>query len=187
MKKLALLTGSIILAAALSVGCIASHTWPNYERSADTKMVVIQEKIGNGLKTGALTPDQSQMYLTTLKGIRTDYEALRDKRVPQAKWNNLDARLDALGAEIDKALARPATIATPGSGDRILRLQKDIDDGKLGGRLPLAEGRDFQTRLDSIRSDYLRMTQTGRPMTAEEQADISQRLDSLEVDLNRYR
>jgi len=35
-------------------------------------MGVIQDKIGDGLKTGALTPDQSQMYLTTLKGIRTD-------------------------------------------------------------------------------------------------------------------
>lgn len=29
-------------------------------------MVVIQEKIGDGLKTGALTPDQSQRFLTTL-------------------------------------------------------------------------------------------------------------------------
>jgi hypothetical protein len=40
-------------------------------------MIVIQEKIGDGLKTGALTTDQSQMFLTTLKGIRTDYEGRR--------------------------------------------------------------------------------------------------------------
>ncbi len=187
MKKLALLIGSIILVAAFSAGCIAPHTWPAYERSADTKMVVIQEKIGNGLKTGALTPDQTQMYLTTLKGIQTDYDALRDKMVPQDEWNNLHARLDVLGAEIDNSLARPSTIGAPGSGDRILSLQKDIDDGKLGGRLPPAEGRDFQARLDSIRSDYLRMTETGRLTTGEERADISQRLDSLEMDLSRYR
>ena len=44
-------------------------------------MVVIQEKIGDGLKTGALTPDQSQMFLTRLKVIRTDYEVLRERRV----------------------------------------------------------------------------------------------------------
>ena len=150
-------------------------------------MVVIQEKIGNGLKTGALTPDQSQMYLTTLKGIRTDYAALRDRRVPQSEWNNLHGRLDALGAEIDNSLARPTTVGAPGSSDRILGLQKNIDDGKASGRLPPAAGRDFQARLDSIRSDYLRMTATGRPTTAEERADISQRLDSLEVDLSRYR
>ena len=47
------------------------QTWPTYERSAENKMVVIQEKIGDGLKTGALSPDQSQMFLSTLKGIRT--------------------------------------------------------------------------------------------------------------------
>ena len=46
------------------------QTWPDYERSAENKMVVIQENIGDGLKTGALTPDQAQMFLTTLKGIR---------------------------------------------------------------------------------------------------------------------
>ena len=32
-------------------------------------------------ETGALTPDQSQMFLTTLKGIQTDYTELRDKNV----------------------------------------------------------------------------------------------------------
>jgi len=43
------------------------QTWPDNQRSAENKMVIIQEKIGDGLKTGALTPDQSQMFLTTLK------------------------------------------------------------------------------------------------------------------------
>ena len=64
-------------------------------------MVVIQEKIGDGLKTGALTPDQSQMFLTTLKGIRTDYTNLRDKKVYQDQWDTLHGRLNALGEEID--------------------------------------------------------------------------------------
>ncbi len=187
MKKLPLLTLFVVLGSVLAAGCIAPHTWPDQERSAENKMVVIQEKIGTGLKTGALTPDQSQMYLTTLKGIRSDYEALRNKRVPQEKWNGLNARLDALGAEIDKSLARPATIGAPASGDRILSLQKGINDGRLSGRLPPVEGREFQARLDSIRSDYLRMTETSRPTTAAERADITQRLDALEVDLSQYR
>jgi len=55
------------------------------------------------------------------------------------------------------------------------------------GRLTPAEGRDYQSRLDSIRSDYLRMTEGGRYATNEERTDISRRLDSLETDLNRYR
>jgi hypothetical protein len=150
-------------------------------------MVVIQEKIGDGLKTGALTTDQSQMFLTTLKSIRTDYEALRDRNVEREEWNSLLRRLDALGDEINRALARPTRIEEPRNGDRIIALQRRIDDGRISRRLPLTEGRDYQSRLDSIRRDYLRMTEGARSTTYEERADISRRLDSLESDLNRYR
>jgi hypothetical protein len=150
-------------------------------------MVVIQEKIGDGLKTGALTPDQSQMFLTTLKGIRTDYTELRDRRVYRDEWESLLGRLDVLGEEINRALARTTRIEEPRNGDRIVSLQRRIDDGRISGRLPLTEGREFQSRLDSIRRDYLRMTEGGRYTTYEERADISRRLDSLEMDLNRFR
>lgn len=153
-------------------------------------MVVIQEKIGGGLKTGALSPDKSQMFLTTLKDIRKDYTELRDKRVYRNEWDKLHVRLDALGAEIDRALARPAEIEGPGearNGDRIISLQGRIDDGRINGRLPVTEGREFQARLDSIRSDYLRMTEDGRYATDMERTNISRRLDSLETDLNRFR
>jgi hypothetical protein len=161
--------------------------WPDYARSAENKMVVIQEKIGDGLKTGALTPDQSQIFLTQLKVIRTDYTELRDRRVYRGDWDSLLGRIDMLGEEINRALARTTRIEEPRSGDRIVALQRRIDDGRINGRLPLTEGRDYQSRLDSIRSDYLRMTEGGRSTTYEERADISRRLDSLETDLNRFR
>jgi hypothetical protein len=153
-------------------------------------MVVIQEKIGDGLKTNALSPDQSQMFLASLKDIRTDYTALRDKEVSRYEWDRLLGRLDALSEEINRALARPArpaAIEEPRSGDRIVAVQRRIDDGRTSGRLPRAEGNDYQSRLDSIRRDYLRMTEGGRSTTSEERADISRRLDSLETDLNRFR
>ncbi len=73
-------------------------------------MVVIQEKIGDGLKTGALTPDRPQMFLTTLKGIRTDYTQLRDKKVYRGEWDKLNVRRDMLGKQIDAASARPARL-----------------------------------------------------------------------------
>ena len=166
-------------------GCATIQTWPDSQRNAEDKMVVIQENIGDGLKTGALSPDQSQMFLTTLKGIRTDYEQLRDRRVYRKEWNLLLARLDALGDEVNKALAR-TRFEEPRNGDRIVTLQRRIDDGRSSGRLPQTEGRDFQSRLDSIRSEYLRMTEGGRYSTHEERVDISRRLDSLETDLNRF-
>jgi hypothetical protein len=189
MKKAILLAVLIltVLGLAFFSGCVTMQTWPDNERSAENKMVVIQEKIGDGLKTGALTPDQSQMFLTTLKGIRTDYEALRDRSVQRDEWDGLLGRLDALGDEINRALTRTTRIEEPRNGDRIVALQRRIDDGRINKRLPLIEGRDYQSRLDSIRSDYLRMTEGGRSTTYEERAGISRRLDSLETDLNRYR
>ena len=187
MKNSALLTVFVVLGLALSSGCATMQTWPDSERSAESKMVVIQEKIGDGLKTGALTPDQSQMFLTTLKGIRTDYGVLRDKKVSREEWDRLHGRLDVLGEEIDRSLARTTRIEEPRHGGRIVTLQSRIDDGRISGRLPQTEGREFQARLDSIRSDYLRMTEGGRYATNEERADISRRLDSLETDLNRSR
>jgi len=186
-RKVVLLTALMVFGLALFSGCVTMQTWPDNERNAENKMVVIQEKIGDGLKTGALSPDQSQMFLTTLKGIRTDYKELRDRRVYRDEWDRLLGRLDALGDEINRAFDRPARIEEPRNGDRIVSLQRRIDDGRISGRLPLTEGREFQSRLDSIRREYLRMTDEGRYSTHEERTDISRRLDSLETDLNRSR
>jgi hypothetical protein len=187
MKKVIFMTVLMVFGLALFSGCATMQTWPDYERNAENKMVVIQEKIGDGLKTGALSPDQSQMFLTTLKGIRTDYKELRDRRVYRDEWDRLLGRLDALGDEINRALARPLTIEEPRNGDRIILLQRRIDDGRISGRLPMTEGRDFQSRLDSIRREYMRMTDEGRYSTHEERTDISHRLDLLETDMNRFR
>jgi hypothetical protein len=187
MKKVIFMAVLMVFGLALFSGCATMQTWPDYERNAENKMVVIQEKIGDGLKTGALSPDQSQMFLTTLKGIRTDYKELRDRRVYRDEWDSLLGRLDALGDEINRALARTTRIEEPRNADRIVSLQRRIDDGRIYGRLPLTEGREFQSRLDSIRREYMRMTEEGRYTTHEERTDISRRLDSLETDLNRFR
>jgi hypothetical protein len=187
MKKVVLLTVVVVLGLALFSGCASVQTWPNSERSAENKMVVIQEQIGDGLKTGALTPDQSQSFLTKLKVIRTDYEQLVDKRVYRDEWDSLLGRLDALGADVSRAVARGPRIEEPRNGDRIVALQRRIDDARINRRLPLTDLRGFQARLDVIRSDYFRMTEGGRSTTREERTDISRRLDVLEADMDRVR
>jgi len=188
MKRVFLLPVLVVFGFALLSGCATMpQTWPDYERSAENKLVIIQEKIGEGLKTGALTPDHTQVYLTTLKSIRTDYSELRDKRVYRNEWDSIFARLDALEDEINRDLDRPSGIDLPRNGDRIIALQRRIDDERNSRRWSMNEWRDMQERLDSIRRDYLRMTEDGRYSTREESADISRRLDSLEMDINRYR
>ncbi|MCB2180525.1 MAG: hypothetical protein KQH63_00685 [Desulfobulbaceae bacterium] len=177
----------ILLASFL--GCaIMPQTWPDNERNAENQMVVIQEKIGEGLQTSTLSLDEAQVFLTTLKGIRTDYANLRDRKVYRDEWDSLFVRLDGLEEDIDRAITRtPARVEELRNGDRIIALQRRIDDGRLSRRLPSREEREFQSRLDSIRREYLRMTEDGRYPSNEESADISQRLDLLERDLDRFR
>jgi uncharacterized coiled-coil DUF342 family protein len=189
MKRLNQFTGFCLIILMVSLlGCAnMPQTWPDNERNAENQMVVIQEKIGEGLKTGTLTPDQSQMFLTTLKGIRTDYANLRERRVYREEWDRLFARLDRLEEDINRALTRPARMEGPRNGDRLIALQRRIDEGRVSRHLPSREEREFQSRLDSIRREYLRMTEDGRYPAYEESTDVSRRLDSLETDLNRFR
>jgi septal ring factor EnvC (AmiA/AmiB activator) len=187
MKQNILLSLLVILGLALVSGCATMHTWPDQERNTENQINVIQGKIGEGLKTRALSTEQSQTFLTTLQSIQTDYAALRNKDVYREKWDTLQTRLNSLEKDVDHALVRTTRIVEPGSGDRIITLQKKIDDERASGRLPTAEGREFQTRLDSIRSDYLRMSEGGRSLTNEERGEISRRLESLERELNQFR
>ena len=53
-------------------------------------------------------------------------------------------------------------------------------DGGINGRFPMIEEREFQSRLVSIRREYLRMTEGGRYTTHEERAGISRGLDFLD-------
>ncbi len=188
MKKNVFITMLILFGLALFSGCAPMmHTWPDQERSAENKIIVIQEEIGDGLKTSALSLDQSQMFLTALQVIRTDYIELRDKIVYQEEWDSLHRRLDMLGEDINRALTRTIKIEDPRNGDTIVTLQRRIDDGRISRRLPQTEEREFQARLDSIRREYLRVTEGGRPATYEERADISRRLESLAMDIDRFR
>ena len=187
MKKTTLTTVLLFFGLALFSGCASMHVWPDQERTADYKMVAIEQRIGGGLKAGALTPDQAQMFLTTLKGIRIDYAELRNQVVYQEKWDSLHHRLNMLGDEINRALDRTTIIETPMNMGRITALQRIIDDGRISGRLPYTEQREFQARLDSIRRDSLRITDGNRPARYDESEDISRRLDSLARDLDRFR
>jgi hypothetical protein len=47
MKNAILCTATMVFVALFS-GCASMQTWPDSERSAENKMVVIQEKIGMG-------------------------------------------------------------------------------------------------------------------------------------------
>lgn len=184
MKSPFLSTICAIAFIALLSGCASLQIWQDHEIGTESNMVSIQEKIGSGLADGALTPDQSQGFLTELKIIRTDYNELKGTRSYREQWHVMDARIRSLSNDIDVAIARKNTNTDPQIGDRILILQRKIDDGSIGRRLSQVEEREEQAKLDAIRSDYLRMTDGGGVVTQTQRVEISRRLDSLEMELH---
>lgn len=177
----------ILLATTLISSCASMHTWPDDERSAESKMVTIEQRLGDGLRTGGLTPDQTQMYLTSLKDIRIDYSELRNKPVYQEEWNNLHRRLDMLGDEINRELMKGNGRRTPVYEDRTITLQRDLDAARRDHRLSPTEEREFQARLDSIRRDSVRLRESGSSTRYQEKEDLARRLDALARDLERFR
>lgn len=175
------------IAVLVLAQCAGPQRWPDYERRAESRMVLLQEKIGDGLKTGALGTAEAQTHLARLEDARRDYGSLRDKPASRDEWESFLRRLDALEADVESDLRRPPRVEPmPQIEDRFLTLQRRIDDGRSTGRLTVTEASDFQSRLDLIRRDYLRLME-GRPLTYESRTDIVRRLDALELDLGRYR
>ncbi len=186
MKRI-LLVGLIPVVLSMLTQCASMQRWPTYERTAEDRMTLIQQKIGQGLETGALTPEKGSYFLAKLEDIRRDYLALREKDVYRAEWESLLGRLDLLEGEINNSLASPARLERTGIEDRLILVQRRIDDDRITRRLTETEAREFQVRLDAIRSDYLRMTESGRFLRNEDREEISRRLDLLETDLDHYR
>ncbi len=205
MKKLFLMTVFVGLGIVLLSGCT---TLPVYERKSETRMIVIQEKIEDGTNSGTLAPDQSRMYTASLKDIVTDYTRMSGGKISGEDRDRLDGRLDSLARLIDKALtpvkksdepedsfwerfARDLGILPstekprpPTNGEKIIRLQRKIDDGRSSGAFSLDQAAAFQAKMDYIRKEYLGMMNRDKIPGIDEREVISRLLDSLEADLN---
>ena len=129
-------------------------------------------------------PRQFRSNKTSEKDIRRDCTVLRERRTTQEEWYPLLGRLDDLEREVGRVHAQPSRIDETRIEDRMIVLQRRIDEGIVAGRLMRVQGREFQLRLDAIRRDFLQQIKD-RPFTPEERAEISSRLDSLEREINR--
>jgi hypothetical protein len=87
---------------------------------------------------------------------------------------------------LDHSQMLPEVAEVARNRDWIVSLQRKIDDERISGHLPSAEGRKLHFRLAYIRHEFLWMMDGGRSTTYE-MADMSRRLGSLETELNRYR
>jgi len=184
MKKILFLVVVLVIMVVLVHCASVPQRWPAYERRTEDRMFALQQRIGNGLAAGELTPNEAQNLLVKLEDIRRDYTVLRDRRTTAEEWDPLLGKLDDLEREVNRVRAQPSRIDETRIEDRMIGLQRRIDEGITAGRLTRIQGREFQLRLDAIRREFLQRIKD-RPFTPEERTDISSRLDSLERDINR--
>jgi hypothetical protein len=184
MKKMLFLVMVPVIMVVLVHCASAPQMWPANERRTEDRMFVLQQRIGTGLASGELTPNEAQNLLAKLEDIRRDYTVLRERRTTQEEWDPLLRKLDDLEREVNRVRAYPSRIDETRIEDRMITLQRRIDEGIMAGRLSRVQGREFQLRLDSIRREFLQRIKD-RPISAEEKGEISSRLDSLERDINR--
>jgi hypothetical protein len=96
-----------------------------------------------------------------------------------------DSFWEGVGRQLG-VLPQTEKIKEPTVSERVITLQRRIDDGRSSGTFSLSQEDEFQARLDSIRSNYLLATEGGRSATLEEREVISLLLDSLETDLQLF-
>jgi len=185
LKKKILLLAIVLGMMTVLVQCASvSQRWPENERRTEDRMFSLQQEIGNGLGSGELTPNESQNFVAKLDNLRRDYTVLRERTTTQEEWVPLLTKLEDMEKEVKVVRAYPSRIDETRLEDRMIVLQRRIDDGILIGRLPRAQGREFQLRLDDIRREFLQRIKD-RPFTTEEKGETSSRLDLLESDINR--
>ena len=125
-----------------------------------------------------------RIFWQSLKIFAGNIPVLRERNTTAEEWDPLLGRLDDLEREVKNVRAQPSRIDETRIEDRMIVLQRRIDEGIMAGRLTRVQGRDFQLRLDSIRREFLQRIKD-RPFTPEERSETSSRLDSLERDINR--
>ena len=184
MKKIILLFVVPVFMAVLIQCASAPQRWPAYERRTEDRMFALQQRIGNGLASGEVTPNEAQNFLKKLENIREDYTLLRERRTTPEEWEPLLVKLDDLEREVDRVRVQPSRVDDTRIEDRMIALQRRIDEGIMAGRLTRVQGREFQLRLDGIRREFLYQLKE-RPFTPENRTEISSRLDSLERDIDR--
>jgi len=193
MKKILLL----LIIPVFTVVLIQCVTPPQRWRAED-RMFAFQQRIGNGLASGELTSIETQNLLAKLEITRNDYTVLRERRATQEEWKPFLRRLDDLEREADRISVQPSRvdekrvdekrieekkIEKKRIEDRMIALQRRLNEVITAGRLTGDQGREYQLKLDVIRKVVLQRVKD-RPITQGERTEISCYLDSLEKDIS---
>ena len=131
------------------------------EHQIEDKLFDLQNRINEGLRSGNLTHARAHKLQIRLGDIRIDYLSREPSEMSAAEKQDIYDRLDALEETVSVALGRPYPVPTygryPNLDARIEDLQIQIDRAPLS---PALRHR-YQARLDAIRTDLTVMANRG--------------------------
>src|SRR4030043_1885291 len=130
MRKILCLVVVPVMMAVLIQCVSAPQRWPAYERRTEDRMFALQQRIGNGLASGELNPNEAQNLLAKLENIRRDYTVLRERRTTAEEWDPLLGRLDDLEREVSRVRTQPSRIDETRIEDRMTGPPRGGDEGQ---------------------------------------------------------
>jgi polyhydroxyalkanoate synthesis regulator phasin len=122
-----------------------------------------QKRIDEGVKSGALTRDESKMLLDNLNQIQQEEKRLAGEgKLTDAERTRLHEKLDQNSKMIDDKKNNPVTAMAPQIHQRIANQQKRIDAGVKSGALTQDESKILQDNLNYIQQEEKRLTAAGK-------------------------
>jgi hypothetical protein len=180
----------VVIGALLFSGCatLSFQKWPDDQQNVQAMIITISQQVGVGLRTGAITIDQSQMFLRQLRVLRREADELSAKNVLHEHWVDLHRRLDKMEEEINTTFATSGIVDEDvRSAVRILKLQMDLDNAINEGRINADEASAFRSKLQAAREYYIKITDIdGTPITADEKLTLARMLDVFTLELNKF-
>lgn len=139
----------------------------------------LQQRIDEGIKSGALTGQEAKRLQNQLGSIRKGFDGAVRNGLSDREAKHFNQRLDTLSKEVYKEKHDREDTRSAGRIDhRISEIQKRIDSGSRDGSLTPVETKNLQSRLDGIRGHYERAQKDGK-LTDQEIRAIQARLDAL--------
>lgn len=170
--------------AFLFLSCTVA-AWAGPPDQIRGRMNSLQQRIDEGVKSGALTGQEAKRVQNQLNSIRSGFDSAVRNGLSDSEAKHFNQRLDTLTKDVYKEKHDREDTRSAGQIDRrISELQKRIDSGSRSGSLTPVETKNLQSRLDEIRSHYGRAQKDGR-LSDQEIRAIQTKLDTLAKSVTR--
>jgi hypothetical protein len=181
MKKNYFFAAVFILFSVFFIGSIA---YADDVSNINRRIVEMDQRIGQGIQSGALTRDESQRLRMELHKVREDAARMRrDNRLSPWERDRLNAELDRLRRDIyreanDRDRDRGRRVDISDINRRIAEMDQRIDIGIQNGALTRDESRRLHMELFKVREDAARMRRDNR-LSPWERDKLNAELDRL--------